>query len=337
MKNEIEMLIKSGNIQCTPAPPNVNHILLPNHQNCGVNMITLDEEYDLKGTIVTIGNAEAARIPPQRAPMIIVQVRPIVTAHTYQQQPDVATGDKESQKYKTVPWTYRQKGKAKMTDSVASHGMTRSGRCYSFKYVNQGNSGREQIQKRNITDLEVVKFWKRMLNKEYSVEEQMKKTPAQISIMDLLMSFDSHKDALLKVLSGVSLPSNTTSEALAERIGKIVEANMIIFRRDQLPIEGASYNKALHITVKCGDKVVSQVLVDGGSGVNICSLSTLQELGIHLREVKESHVKVRAFDSLQKDVIGEIYLALQIGPIKFPILFLVMNISSPYNLLLGKP
>nr|XP_016460577.1 PREDICTED: uncharacterized protein LOC107784035 [Nicotiana tabacum] len=46
-----------------------------------------------------------------------------------------------------------------------------------------------------------------MSSKEYSVEEQLKKTPALISIMDLLMSCDSHKDALLKVLSGISVPN----------------------------------------------------------------------------------------------------------------------------------
>ncbi|XP_075083483.1 uncharacterized protein LOC142167224 [Nicotiana tabacum] len=97
------------------------------------------------------------------------------------------------------------------------------------------------------------------------------------------------------------------------------------------------HNKALHITIKCGDKVVYRVLVDGGSGVNISLLSTLRELGIHLRHVRDSHVRVRAFDGSQKDVIGEIYLALQIRPVEFPKLFQVMDISSSYNLLLGRP
>nr|XP_016502284.1 PREDICTED: uncharacterized protein LOC107820508 [Nicotiana tabacum] len=117
----------------------------------------------------------------------------------------------------------------------------------------------------------------------------------------------------------------------------MAEANMITFRRDELHVEGASHNKALHIIVKCMDKVVSQVLVDGGSGVNIFPLSTLRELGIHLREVKESHIRVRSFDGSQKDVIGEVYLALQIGPIDFSVLFQVMDISSSYNVLLGRP
>ncbi|XP_075086275.1 uncharacterized protein LOC142168986 [Nicotiana tabacum] len=112
---------------------------------------------------------------------------------------------------------------------------------------------------------------------------------------------------------------------------------MTSFRRDELPVEDVGHNIAIHITVKYGDKVVSRVLVDGGSRVNISPLSTLWELGIHLREVKESHVRVRAFDGSHKGIIGEIYWAIQIGPVEFPILFQVMDISSSYNLLLGRP
>jgi len=58
-------------------------------------MITIDQEYDLKGTIITIGNAEAARIPPQKSPIITIQLRPIVTIQTYPQQPADATRDEE--------------------------------------------------------------------------------------------------------------------------------------------------------------------------------------------------------------------------------------------------
>nr|XP_009587084.1 uncharacterized protein LOC104084833 [Nicotiana tomentosiformis] len=85
LKNEIESLIKSGAIQCTPASPNVNRNLLPNHQNQGANMVTLDEEYDLKGTIVTIGNTKAARVPPRRTSMITSQLKHMVMVQTYQQ------------------------------------------------------------------------------------------------------------------------------------------------------------------------------------------------------------------------------------------------------------
>ncbi|MCD7459259.1 hypothetical protein HAX54_040459 [Datura stramonium] len=37
-------------------PPNVNNNPPPNHRNQRVNMVTLDEEYDMRGTIVPVGN-----------------------------------------------------------------------------------------------------------------------------------------------------------------------------------------------------------------------------------------------------------------------------------------
>nr|XP_033513090.1 uncharacterized protein LOC117277802 [Nicotiana tomentosiformis] len=40
--------------------------------NEGANLITMDEEYGLKETIITIGNAEAAMVQPRRTPMITI-------------------------------------------------------------------------------------------------------------------------------------------------------------------------------------------------------------------------------------------------------------------------
>lgn len=72
LRYEIEMLIKSGESQCTPAPPNMNHNPLLYHKNQWVNMITLEEDYDLIGTIVTIGNTDAAGTILQTAPFITI-------------------------------------------------------------------------------------------------------------------------------------------------------------------------------------------------------------------------------------------------------------------------
>ncbi|KAK4734257.1 hypothetical protein R3W88_008518 [Solanum pinnatisectum] len=102
----------------------------------------------------------------------------------------------------------------------------------------------------------------------------------------------------------------TTSETLASTIGRIVEANKISFHDDKLSAEGAGHNKALHIVVKYGDKIVTRVLIDGGSGCNICPFTTLRDLGVNMGEIRESRVKVRAFDGEQRSVIGEIYLTL---------------------------
>ncbi|MCD9560844.1 hypothetical protein HAX54_019651, partial [Datura stramonium] len=52
--------------------------------NQGVNMITLDEEYDMKGTIVPIGNKEVVATISSIAPFIIIQLNAPLTIQIYQ-------------------------------------------------------------------------------------------------------------------------------------------------------------------------------------------------------------------------------------------------------------
>ncbi|XP_049400009.1 uncharacterized protein LOC125864121 [Solanum stenotomum] len=272
-------------------------------------------------------------------PVITVQLRKPLTVQTYLPRVVVTTLIAKKPEYdtKAVPWDYRASAKGKMIDTVVAQGMTRSGRCFAPEDLNQRVLGKEQNPKKNITDAEAAEFWKKMQSKDYSVEEQLKKTPSHISIWSLLMSSEAHRNALMEMLSGVIISKETTSETLAATIGRIVEANKISFHDDELPAEGAGHNKALHIAVKCCDKIVTRVLIDGGSGCNICPFTTLRNLGVNMGDIKESRVKVRAFDGAQRSVIGEIYLTLQVGPGEFPILFQVMDVSSNYNLLLGRP
>lgn len=61
------------------------------------------------------------------------------------------------------------------------------GECYAPEDLNQRFIKKEQNPKKNVTDDEAVKFWKKVQSKDYSVEEQLKKTPAHISIWSLIM------------------------------------------------------------------------------------------------------------------------------------------------------
>lgn len=58
-----------------------------------------------------------------------------------------------------------------MTDIVAAHGITRSGRCYAPEEVNRGNLRMEQNKRRNIIDDVAAEFWRMILVKEYFIED----------------------------------------------------------------------------------------------------------------------------------------------------------------------
>ena len=82
---------------------------------------------------------------------------------------------------------------------------------------------------------------------------------------------------------------------------------------------------------------ISRVLIDNGSSLNVMPKTTLNKLptkGIHLHP---STMVVRAFDGSWREVVGEVELPVQVGPCTFQVVFQVMDISSAYSCLLGRP
>ncbi|KAK9081381.1 hypothetical protein Sjap_026668 [Stephania japonica] len=63
---------------------------------------------------------------------------------------------------------------------------------------------------------------------------------------------------------------------------------------DDLPPEGPSHTKALSITVHCNNHRVPFVLVDNGSGVNVCPLNTAKAICITPDDFSFSKDTVRA-------------------------------------------
>ncbi|XP_070002282.1 uncharacterized protein [Nicotiana sylvestris] len=77
-------------------------------------------------------------------------------------------------------------------------------------------------------------------------------------------------------------------------------------------------------------------MVDGGLGVDICPLSTLQRMEIGTGKIRPNNICVRAFDGIKRDTFGEIDLVLTIGPVDFEVTFQVLDMDTSYNFLLGR-
>ena len=142
-----------------------------------------------------------------------------------------------------------------------------------------------------------------MQPKYYSIVKHLEKMPAQISVLALLLSLQHHQQALSKALEEAYVPARTSIENLAAMIGNIVGKHRISFSDEELLFEGAMHNKVMHITIICQDYTVNQVLIDNGSSVNICPLSTLVLMGYDLGKNHQSHINVSAFDGGQRDTI----------------------------------
>ncbi|XP_069143297.1 uncharacterized protein [Solanum lycopersicum] len=221
-------------------------------------------------------------------------------------------------------------------ETAVAQGMTRSGRCYTPDELALGGQKKDHA-KRPISEGEAEEFWRRMQLKDYSIVKHLEKTPAQISVWALLMSSQSHRQALMKALDDTYVPSGTSSDNVAAMIHRVIQGHRISFCDDELPSEGRAHNKALHITVVCRGKIVNRVLVDDGYGLNICPLSTLKQLRFDLGKLEKNQVNVRVFDGVQRETLGAVNLIIQMGPVEFEAKFQVLDIDTSYNLLLGRP
>lgn len=109
------------------------------------------------------------------------------------------------------------------------------------------------------------------------------------------------------------------------------------FTDEKIPIEGNGHNKALHVSVKCVDHMVANVLVHNGSFFNVMPKMTLDKLSFDASYMRTSSMVVRDFNGSQHDVRKKINLPIQIGSCTFQITFQVMDITHAYNCLLSQP
>ena len=110
---------------------------------------------------------------------------------------------------------------------------------------------------------------KLMKHSEYSVVDQLKKTPAIISLMSLILSSEWHRKALQKVLNEAYVPQDITQDTMEHLVGRIQASNYLYFTEDELDPEGTGHTKPLYITMKCKDCLIGKVLVDNGSALNV--------------------------------------------------------------------
>ncbi|XP_070008386.1 uncharacterized protein [Nicotiana sylvestris] len=175
--------------------------------------------------------------------------------------------------------------------------------------------------KKPVSAEEVEAFFQKMNMPDYEVVDQLCKYPEQVSMLSLLMKSAEHQKILLKTLNEAYIPAETSVEQLERMTERFFAVNQVSFSKNDLPPEGAAHNKALHLTVKCEDYYVKRVMLDGGSGVDICPLSTLQRMEVGTGRIHPNNVCVRAFDGIKRDTLGEIDFVLTIGPVEFEITF----------------
>ncbi|PKI44052.1 hypothetical protein CRG98_035554 [Punica granatum] len=108
----------------------------------------------------------------------------------------------------------------------------------------------------------------------------MAKSPAYISLL-----------ALLRVLTLAQVPKETPLHRIEETVGSIF-SNTISFSDNELPFQGWSHSRALHIVYKCNNYIIGRVMIDNGSALNVCPVTTLKQMNVDLNRVRLSKTAV---------------------------------------------
>ncbi|XP_039047278.1 uncharacterized protein LOC120187689 [Hibiscus syriacus] len=149
--------------------------------------------------------------------------------------------------------------------------------------------------------LEFLKYWR---HSKYSVVEQLHKQKARISVLDLLINSEIHRNTLLKVLNQTFIPEDIPFNKLDRIVNHITSNNYITFTDDIISKGGSGSIKALNITTHCNGHVLPGCLIDNGSTLNVMPMATLQRFPIDGSHMKVYQNIVRPFDGTQRDVIG---------------------------------
>ncbi|XP_017604322.1 uncharacterized protein LOC108451099 [Gossypium arboreum] len=157
-----------------------------------------------------------------------------------------------------------------------------------------------------VNEEEAKEFLKFLKHNEYSVVEQLRKQPARISVLALLLSSKVHRIALKKVLNETYVANDISINKLDRLVSNISTGNCIFFNDDEIPPGGMGATKALHITTHCKGYTLPSVLIDNESALNVLPLTTLNRLPIGNSHMKECQNIVKVFDGTERKVMGKI-------------------------------
>ncbi|XP_052483067.1 uncharacterized protein LOC128036197 [Gossypium raimondii] len=304
------------------------------------------EEVEGKGSVCA--SELATRIPMVNHPVIIISNSRVNEVRA-QVMPKIVIQKSTKFSYKDskkVPWNYEcdvtVSGKEALvsvpkenqkTGSYANDEMYRS-RINAQAESAEGEvlTAEQKEQRPFINELineeEAIEFLRFLKHSEYSMIEQLHKQPTRISVLALLMSSEVHRHALMKALNEAYVASDISVNQLDRLVNNISADNFIFFNDDEIPSRGIGSTKALHITGRCKGSIVSGVLIDNGSALNVLPLSTLNRLPVDSSHMKTCQNVVRAFDRTERKVLGRIEIPLQTGPNTYEVDFIKLKLVT---------
>lgn len=168
--------------------------------------------------------------------------------------------------------------------------------------------------------------------------DQLQKTLAQISILELLKLSPNHKEILQKSLLETNIPIYLEEEKFQNMVGHLITPHCLSFsEQDDMSITHPQ-NFLLHIEFLIQRHRVKRFLIDGGASLNICTLNLVKSLGLSKSSIDpKNQITIKSYDEEERSSKGMIILPIQVGPIKKDTICQVLYMNLSYKILLGRP
>lgn len=140
--------------------------------------------------------------------------------------------------------------------------------------------------------------------------DQLSQTSSNISMLSSLLSSEAHREALLKIQNKAHVTKKIMVDEFDRVVADVTASSCLGFNSDELPPEGHGHNKALHVLTKFKDSILSRVLVDTRSSLNVMPKNTLMKLNAMRTFLKTSTLVVKAFDSSKIMVLRDVNLPI---------------------------
>ena len=112
-------------------------------------------------------------------------------------------------------------------------------------------------QTKEISNEEAYEFLKLVKQGEYTMMDQLNCTLAKISLLSLMLNSEPCRKVLLKILNEAHVIHEISEDKFKGIAGNVIASNYLTFTNEEIPVEGAQHNKALHISMICLGKSYS--------------------------------------------------------------------------------
>ena len=147
-----------------------------------------------------------------------------------------------------------------------------------------------------------------------------------------------HKEILEKALLESRVPDNINASQFTAIIGNLAAQKHLVFTNKYFKAPNPHHNISLHIEVLIQRHKIKRVLIDNGSGLNLCTLKMIHFLGLPKDLLDASkRITINTYDERERESKGVIMLPLKVGPAIINTECHVLDLDLPYNILLGRP